>query len=136
MIANACFDAQWPHRQDLLPPTLRYLTYVDQQINIAQVSVDHAYQAEDTLSWFLPGKKGDHDLRLGLQYEYVWRTSTPTGNLNGTFLFHGNEPVRSRRPAHLSRAPEHPRAAGRASSTRSRTISAPSPRTSGSSGGG
>jgi hypothetical protein len=65
VMANPGFDANG-HRQDLLPPTLRYLTYVDQQINVAQVKIDHAYQADDTFSWFVPGKKGDHDLRVGV----------------------------------------------------------------------
>ena len=91
VMANPRFDANG-HRQDLLPPTLRYLTYVDQQINTAQVKVDHAYQAEDTFSWFRPGRKGDHNLRLGLQYEYVMAHLDVYGQLNGTFQFPGNDP--------------------------------------------
>ena len=89
--ANPGFDSNG-HRQDLLPPTLRYLAYVDQQINVAQVKVDHAYQAEDTFSWFVPGKKGDHNLRFGVQYEYVTAEVDVHGNLNGTFVFRGNDP--------------------------------------------
>src|SRR6185503_4268685 len=80
------------HRQDLLPPTLRYLTYLDQQVNAAQVKVDHAYQAEDTFSWFVPGRKGDHNLRLGTQYEYTSAELDVQGQMNGTFVFRGNDP--------------------------------------------
>jgi hypothetical protein len=91
VMANPGFDSNG-HRQDLLPPTLRYLAYVDQQINVAMVKVDHAYQAEDTFSWFRPGKKGDHNLRLGLQYAYVMADVDVHGQLNGTFQFPGNNP--------------------------------------------
>ena len=91
VMANPGFDANG-HQQDLLPPTLRYLTYVDQQINTAQVKVDHAYQAEDTFSWFRPGRTGDHNVRLGLQYEYVMSHLDVYGQLNGIFQFPGNDP--------------------------------------------
>ncbi len=80
------------HRQDLLPPTLRYLTYADQQREAAQIKVDHAWQAEDTFAWFVPGKKGDHNLRLGAQYQYVDADLDIHGNRNGTFVFRTNGP--------------------------------------------
>ncbi len=77
VMANPGFDANG-HRQDLLPPTLRYLAYVDQQINA-------------------------HDLRLGLQYEYVMAHLDVHGQLNGTFQFRGNDPFD---PADPSTYPE------------------------------
>jgi hypothetical protein len=79
-------------RQDLLPPTLRHLGYVDQQSNAADVRRDRAWQAEDTFSWFVPGQAGDHDLRLGAQYEYVRAGVEAHGNLNGTFAFNTDRP--------------------------------------------
>jgi hypothetical protein len=91
VMANPGFIANG-HRQDLLPSTLRYLTYADQQREGAQTKVDNAYQAEDTFAWFLPGKKGDHNIRLGVQYEYVAADVTVHGNLNGTFSFRTNSP--------------------------------------------
>ena len=97
VMANPGFDSNG-HRQDLLPPTLRYLTYLDQQINTAQVKLDHAYEAQDTFSWFVPKKKGDHNLRLGVQYEYVASDVDIHGNLNGTFLFRGNDPFNAADP--------------------------------------
>jgi hypothetical protein len=91
VMANPGFIANG-HRQDLLPPTLRYLTYADQQREGAQIKVDHAYQAEDTFSWFVPGKKGDHNVRLGVQYQYVEAEVAVHGNMNGTFVFRTNGP--------------------------------------------
>jgi hypothetical protein len=87
--ANAGFISNG-RRQDLLPPTLSYLGYVDQQINAAQVRRDHAWQAEDTFSWFVPGKKGDHNLRFGGQYEYATADIEAHGSMNGTFFFSTN----------------------------------------------
>jgi len=52
VMANPGFIANG-HRQDLLPPTLRYLTYSDQQREGAQVLVDNAY----------PGGRPDGDPR-------------------------------------------------------------------------
>jgi hypothetical protein len=91
VMANPGFIANG-HRQDLLPPTLRYLTYADQQREGAQIKVDHAYQAEDTFAWFVPGKKGDHNVRIGVQYQYVDANVGVHGNLNGTFVFRTNSP--------------------------------------------
>jgi hypothetical protein len=91
VMANPGFIANG-HRQDLLPPTLSYLTYVDQQSPGAQIRADNAYQAEDTFAWFVPGKKGDHNVRLGMQYQYVEADVAVHGNLNGTFVFRTNSP--------------------------------------------
>jgi hypothetical protein len=75
------------HRQDLLPATLRYLTFFDQQREGAQVNTDIAYHVEDTLAWFVPGRKGDHNVRVGAQYQYVDAENSVHGNMNGTFFF-------------------------------------------------
>ena len=91
VMANPGFIANG-HRQDLLPPTLSYLTYVDQQSPGAQIRLDNAYQAEDTFAWFVPGKKGDHNVRLGVQYQYVEADVAVHGNMNGTFVFRTNSP--------------------------------------------
>jgi hypothetical protein len=98
VMANPGFIANG-HRQDLLPPTLRYLTYADQQREAAQIKVDHAWQAEDTLAWFVPGKKGDHNLRLGAQYQYVDAGLAVHGNMNGTFFFRTNRPFDAADPS-------------------------------------
>jgi hypothetical protein len=98
VMANPGFIANG-HRQDLLPPTLRYLTYSDQQREAAQIKVDHAWQAEDTFAWFVPGKKGDHNIRLGGQYQHVDADLAVHGNMNGTFVFRTNSPFDAADPS-------------------------------------
>jgi Carboxypeptidase regulatory-like domain/TonB dependent receptor-like, beta-barrel/TonB-dependent Receptor Plug Domain len=89
--ANPGFNGNGQH-QDELPPTLRYLTYVDQQNNIAQARVNNAYQLEDTFAWFVSGKGGDHNIRTGIQYEYVDIDFTAQDSFNGIFSFRTNSP--------------------------------------------
>src|SRR5712691_2267476 len=95
--ANPAFNGNGQH-QDLLAPTLRFLTFVDQQSDVAQARVNDAYQFEDTFSWFVPGAKGDHNIRLGARYEYVNVFSTGQDNANGTFTFRTNSPFNSADP--------------------------------------
>ena len=73
--------------QAALEPQLNYLTFVDQQSNVAQARVNDAYQIDNTTSWFISGRGGSHDLKFGAQYEYVGARSTAQDNLNGTFFF-------------------------------------------------
>lgn len=85
-------------RQDLLPPTLEFLTFVDQQSAVAQARINNAYQIEDTFSWFFPGKTGDHDVRTGIQYQYSTDVATAQDNMNGTFSFPTNGPFNAADP--------------------------------------
>lgn len=84
--ANPAFNANGQD-QAALKPQLNYLTFLDQQNATAQARVDNAYELDDTLSWFVPGRHGDHDLKFGVQYEFVGAKSTAQDNLNGTFTF-------------------------------------------------
>ncbi len=74
-------------RGDLLKPTLAFQTFTDQQSSVMQARVNNAYQFDDTFSWFIPGAKGDHSIRAGLQYQYVDVFSSAQDNWNGTFSF-------------------------------------------------
>jgi Carboxypeptidase regulatory-like domain/TonB dependent receptor/TonB-dependent Receptor Plug Domain len=85
--------------QAALPPTLQFLTFVDQQSAVAQARVNNAYQIDDTMSWFLPGKRGDHDVKFGGQYEYVTAQSTAQDNANGIFLFRTDRPFNAGDPS-------------------------------------
>jgi hypothetical protein len=85
-------------RQDELEPTLQYLTFVDQQSSVAQARVNNAYSFDDTFNWFIPGSKGDHNVRAGIQYEYVDVFSTAQDNWNGTFLFRTNSDFNANDP--------------------------------------
>jgi Carboxypeptidase regulatory-like domain len=84
--ANPCFNN---NGRDMTKcqPTLAFQTYTTQQDNTAQSRINDAIQVEDTIAWFLPGKRGSHDIKLGAQYEYVGAANVNQGNMNGTFGF-------------------------------------------------
>jgi hypothetical protein len=84
--ANPCFNT---NGRDMTKcdPTLAFQTYTTQQDNTAQSRINDAVQLDSTYTWFLPGKRGDHDIKLGAQYEYVGAANVNQGNMNGTFGF-------------------------------------------------
>jgi outer membrane receptor protein involved in Fe transport len=84
--ANPCYN-QNGRRQDLCDPTLDQQTFDDQQSPRAQARINDAYQIDNTFSWFKPGWRGDHDFKLGAQYQYSTVQNSNDGNLNGTFAF-------------------------------------------------
>jgi hypothetical protein len=84
--ASPCFTGSGRNQLEC-DPTLNFQTFTDQQSAVAQARVNDAYQIEDTFSWFLPGKRGDHDVKVGAQYEYVTADNQAQDNLNGTFSF-------------------------------------------------
>ncbi|HUR35265.1 MAG TPA: carboxypeptidase regulatory-like domain-containing protein, partial [Vicinamibacterales bacterium] len=84
--ANSCFNS---NGGDLAKcePTLSFQDFIDQQDNTGQTRINDALQFDDTMSWFIPNKHGDHDLKIGAQYEYSGADNENQGNLNGTFAF-------------------------------------------------
>ena len=84
--ANPNFNDNGQDQAALLPQ-LNYLTFVDQQSDVAQARVNDAYQIEDTMSWYITGHGGSHDLKFGGQYEYVGAQSTAQDVSNGRFWF-------------------------------------------------
>ena len=84
--ANPCFTGNG-RDLTLCEPTLAFQTFTDQQDNTAQARVNDAYQVEDTFSWFLPNKHGDHDVKFGAQFEFVNADNVNQGNMNSTFSF-------------------------------------------------
>jgi FlaG/FlaF family flagellin (archaellin) len=88
--ANPGFNSNG-QRQDLLPPTLTFQSFTDQQSSVAQARINNALQFENTFSWFKPGWRGDHDIKLGFQYQYSSNDSVAQDNLNGTFTFGRND---------------------------------------------
>lgn len=84
--ANACYNGNG-RDMSKCPVTLAFQTYTDQQDNTAQARINDGIQTEETLAWFLPGRHGDHDLKLGAQYEYSKASNVNAGNINGTFSF-------------------------------------------------
>ena len=84
--ANACFNGNG-RDLSLCEPTLAFQDFTDQQDNTAQARINDAIQVDDTLAWFIPGKHGDHDVKVGAQYEYSGADNQNQGNLNGSFAF-------------------------------------------------
>lgn len=96
--ANPCFNGNG-RDQAACPPQLSFQTFNDQQSNLAQFRINDGIQAEETLGWFLPNKHGDHDIKVGAQYEYSGASNTTQDNLNGTFTFGtSNAPFNSSNP--------------------------------------
>jgi hypothetical protein len=79
------------------PPRLQY-----QQINFnattMDFSLDDAYSVEDTFSWFIPSRRGRHDVKFGAKYTYIWIGNPNTGNMNGTYTFRHNNPFNAADP--------------------------------------
>ena len=84
--ANECFNT---NGRDLAacPVSLSFQNYFTQQDNTAQSRVNDGYQLEDTFSMFIPTSRGDHDVKMGVQFQYSGSRNINDGNLNGTFSF-------------------------------------------------
>jgi hypothetical protein len=97
--ANPCFNTNG-RDQAACPPRLVFQTFVDQQSNLAQFRINDGIQAEETLGWFLPNKRGDHDIKIGAQYEYSGAKNITQDDLNGNFTFGtSNAPFNSSNPS-------------------------------------
>jgi hypothetical protein len=98
---NECFRAQGPNgdragfvfgnetigNEALCPPQLNFPSVLAQASTESQGPWDSNYQIEDDYSWFLPGKKGDHDMKFGFRYNYTALRRASQVNQNGTFTF-------------------------------------------------
>jgi hypothetical protein len=73
--------------QALCPPQLDYLSFLGQASTESQGPWDSNYQLEDDFSWFVPGKKGDHELKFGARYNFTDLRRVSQINQNGTFRF-------------------------------------------------
>jgi hypothetical protein len=83
---NECYNQ---NSRDLskCPVTLAFQSFTDQQDNTGQYRINDAIQLDETVGWFLPGKRGDHDIKFGAQYQYSGAYNRNDGNRNGTFAF-------------------------------------------------
>src|SRR5262245_9242374 len=73
--------------QATLNPLLVHQTFEDGIATRANRRMDPAYQVDDTFSWFVPNKKGDHDFKFGASYYYLPLHVFDAGSLNGEFRF-------------------------------------------------
>ncbi len=79
-------------KQSQCPPQLDQLSFLGQASTEAQGPWDSNYQIEDNFSWFVPGKKGDHELKFGARYNYTDLRRVSQINQNGTFRFNSDLP--------------------------------------------
>jgi hypothetical protein len=84
--SNPAFFQNGRH-QDELSPTLRFPSFDDQQSAAMQLRINNNWALEDTLSWFIPGKRGDHDVKTGVQIGYIKHRFEEQSSANGVFSF-------------------------------------------------
>jgi hypothetical protein len=80
------------NRKDLERPVLAFLSFDEQGHVNGQHRYNRAPGLDDTFSLFLPDKRGDHDLKFGLQYLYAINTLEEQGSMNGVFTFSTDRP--------------------------------------------
>jgi hypothetical protein len=77
--------------QATLAPQLVHQTFTDGPSTRANRRMDPAYQIDETFAWFLPNKKGDHDLKFGASWYYLPLHQFNAGTLNGSFTFSASD---------------------------------------------
>jgi hypothetical protein len=78
--------------QSACPPQLSRPSLLEQASTEAQGPWDSNYMLEDTYSWFMPTKHGDHDWKFGVRYNYTELRRVSQINENGTFTFSTDAP--------------------------------------------
>jgi Carboxypeptidase regulatory-like domain/TonB dependent receptor-like, beta-barrel/TonB-dependent Receptor Plug Domain len=73
--------------QAALGPSLAFQTHTDGFSTRANRRMDPTYQLDETFAWFLPNKKGDHDLKFGTNLVHSPLHIYDASTLNGTFGF-------------------------------------------------
>jgi hypothetical protein len=81
-----------------LPPQLNYLSFQDQQSARANRRLDVAYGADNVFAWFLPGRGGDHDIKVGINYLYSTLRVQDFGSQNGVFTMNVDVPFVASNP--------------------------------------
>jgi hypothetical protein len=86
-------------RKDQELPVLARLTFDEQGHTNAHHRNAQAPGLDQVFNWFLPGKAGDHDLKLGFQYLYARNVLDEQGSMNGVFSFATDRPFNSADPS-------------------------------------
>jgi hypothetical protein len=90
--AGFIFKEEASGDQALCPPQLDNLSFLAQASTESQGPWDSNYQIEDDYSWFVPGKKGDHDMKFGFRYNYTSLQRVSQVQANGQFRFNTDDP--------------------------------------------
>ena len=80
-------------------PMLRFLSFDDQNTQQSQNNIYSSYSFDNTFSWFVPGKRGDHDLKFGMQYLFPTQDYVEAGSSNGIFTFAGDAAFNAANPS-------------------------------------
>ena len=62
------FGEEDASNQALCAPQLDNISFLTGASTESQGPWDTNYQIEDNLSWFVPGKRGDHNIKTGARY--------------------------------------------------------------------
>jgi TonB dependent receptor len=82
-----------------LPASQQYLSFIDTQNPAGERRINHAWHLENTFTWFVPGKRGDHDVKIGAQFQAINHRFDDQTNMNGTFTFRGDAAFNRADPA-------------------------------------
>ena len=82
-----------------LPATQSYLSFIDVQNPAGERRINHAWNIENTFTWFVPGKRGDHDIKIGGQFQAINHRFDDQTNMNGTFTFRSDAAFNPANPA-------------------------------------
>jgi Carboxypeptidase regulatory-like domain/TonB dependent receptor/TonB-dependent Receptor Plug Domain len=93
---NPLFNEGQP--QESLAPRLDYLSFQDQQSARANRRLDVAYGADNVFAWFIPGRRGDHDVKVGINYLYSSLRIQDFGTQNGIFTMNVDVPFDRNNP--------------------------------------
>jgi hypothetical protein len=84
------FGTEDQSNQALCPTQLSQLSFLAQGSTENQGPWDSNWQVEDDYSWFVPGKKGDHELKFGARYNFTELRRVSQINENGTFTINSD----------------------------------------------
>ena len=86
-------------RKDEELPVLAHLTFDEQNHPNGHHRNAQAPGLDSAFNWFLPGKAGDHDLKLGFQYLYARNVLDEQGSMNGEFTHPSDLPFNAANPS-------------------------------------
>ena len=89
------------NRKDLEPPVLGFLNFDEQGHTNGQHRNAQAPGLDNTFSLFVPGKRGDHDLKFGFQYLYARNVLAEQGQHERRVLVSKRPPVQRGRSLDL-----------------------------------
>ena len=82
----------------LCPPEFEHLSFDTNQRADASGRDDENFQLNDTFSWYVPDKGGNHDFKFGATFHRTRLTPTIQTNLGGTFRFATDLPFNAADP--------------------------------------